>query len=116
MSQSVAGRDGLVSRLISDGVQASRLYLNTRKNSSADLRGSLIKSAMTATESAPASITERQFARVIPPMATSGLWVNERASRTPSGPITGSGRSLLLVANTGPMARYVAEVFSAADN
>ena len=46
-----------------------------RKNSSADLRGSRNRSDITATESAPASITEAAFARVIPPIATSGLRV-----------------------------------------
>ena len=75
---------------------SSRLYPNIRKNSSADLRGSRIKSDITATASAPASMTDRQFPRVIPPMATSGLRVNARARRTPSRPITGSGFALLL--------------------
>ena len=74
------------------------------KNSSADLRGSRNKSDITATESAPASITDRALARVIPPIATSGLRVNCRARRTPSKPTTGSGHSLLAVANTGPIA------------
>ena len=65
-----------------------------RKNSSADLRGSRIKSDITATASAPASMTDRQFSRVIPPIATSGLRVNALAWRTPSRPITGSGLRL----------------------
>src|SRR5580692_545241 len=51
-------------------------YLRMRKNSSADLRGSRNRSDITATESAPASITEAAFARVIPPIATRGLRVN----------------------------------------
>ena len=59
--------------------KASRLYLNMRKNSSADLRGSRIKSDITATASAPASMTERQLSRVIPPIATRGLRVNALA-------------------------------------
>jgi hypothetical protein len=75
-----------------------------RKNSSADLRGSRNKSDITATESAPASMTDRQLARVMPPIATSGLPVNARAWRTPSRPMTGSGVALLAVENTGPMA------------
>ena len=41
--------------------QLNGLYPNMRKNSSADLRGSRTKSDMTATESAPASITERHW-------------------------------------------------------
>ena len=52
-----------------------------RKNSSADFRGSRSKSDMTATESAPASITETALTRVIPPIATSGLRVRARARR-----------------------------------
>ena len=55
------------------------LYPNMRKNSSADLRGSRIKSDITATASAPASMTDREFSRVIPPIATSGLRVNPLA-------------------------------------
>src|SRR4030088_2928634 len=81
-----------------------RLYLNIRKNSSADFRGSFTKSEITATESAPASMTDWQVARVIPPIATNGLRVRERAWRTPSSPITGSGLALLNVPNTGPTA------------
>src|SRR5580658_1430925 len=80
-------------------------YLRMRKNSSADLRGSRNRSDITATESAPASITEAAFARVIPPIATRGLRVSARARRTPSRPTTGSGLSLLEVENTGPIAR-----------
>ena len=86
MSQSVAaaGVGGLVSVLTAllevcvvagdpPAKAAFRLYPNIRKNSSADLRGSRIKSDITATESAPASMTDRQLSRVIPPMATNGL-------------------------------------------
>src|SRR5437879_1739486 len=43
---------------------------------------------ITATESAPASITLRAFARVIPPIATIGFFVSARARRTPSNPIS----------------------------
>ncbi len=49
------------------------LYPKMRKNASADLPGSGNKSDITATESAPASITERQLSRVIPPIATRGF-------------------------------------------
>ena len=70
-------------------------YLRMRKNSSADLRGSRNRSDITATESAPAAMTEAAFVRVIPPIATSGLRVKARARRTPSSPTTGSGFSLL---------------------
>ena len=55
---------------------AFRLYPRIRKNSSADLPGSRTRSDITATESAPASITDWQFARVIPPIATSGFRVS----------------------------------------
>jgi hypothetical protein len=75
-----------------------------RKKSSADFLGSRIKSDITATESAPASITDRQLARLMPPIATSGFRVKDLAWRTPSRPTTGSGLALLAVANTGPMA------------
>src|SRR5579872_7071405 len=64
-----------------------QLYPRILKNSSADLRGSRTRSDITATESAPASITDRQFARVMPPIATSGLRVSSRARRTPANPI-----------------------------
>jgi len=40
------------------------------------------KALITATESAPASITLRAFARVIPPIATIGFFVSARARRT----------------------------------
>ena len=56
-----------------------------RKNSSADLWGSRTRSDITAIESAPASITEKQFWRVIPPIAIKGLRVSSRARRTPAG-------------------------------
>ncbi len=46
---------------------------------------------MTATELAPASMTERALSRVMPPMATSGFVVRARARRRPSRPTTGSG-------------------------
>src|SRR5580658_6107183 len=85
--------------------RAVQLYPRTFKNSSADLRGSRNKSDITATESAPASITDRALARVMPPMATSGLHVNSLARRRPSRPTTGSGFALLAVAKIGPMAR-----------
>jgi hypothetical protein len=62
------------------------------------------RALITATESAPASITLRAFSRVIPPIATSGLPVNSLARRTPSKPIIGSASSLVPVANTGPTA------------
>src|SRR5579871_2061290 len=80
------------------------LYRKMRKNSSADLRGSRNKSEITATESAPASIIEAAFPRVIPPIATRGLRVRLRTRRTPSRPTTGSGFCLLEVAKTGPIA------------
>src|SRR5581483_3354431 len=75
---------------------SSQLYPNTRKNSSADLRGSDNRSDITATASAPISSTAAAFWRVIPPMATSGFRVNDRALRTPCNPTNGSGFSLLL--------------------
>ena len=59
---------------------------------------------ITATESAPASITLRALARVMPPMATSGLVVSARARRTPSSPTTCSASALVPVANAGPIA------------
>ncbi len=40
------------------------------------------RSEITATESAPASITDATFARVTPPMATSGFLVAQRGRRT----------------------------------
>src|SRR5258708_23636642 len=84
---------------------AFQLYPRTLKNSSADLPGSRNKSDITATASAPASMTERPLARVMPPIATSGLRVSSLARRTPSSPTTGSGLALLVVAKMGPMAR-----------
>ncbi len=44
------------------------------------------RALITATESAPASITLFAFARVIPPIATIGFVVSARARRTPSRP------------------------------
>ena len=38
----------------------------------------------------------------MPPMATTGSGIAATTSRKPAIPTTGSGRSLLLVANTGP--------------
>src|SRR5262249_58726703 len=80
------------------------LYPNKRRNSSADFAGPRNKSDITATQSAPASITDLQFPRLIPPIATSSLDVDRRAWRTPANPTTGSGFFLLDVSNTGPMA------------
>jgi hypothetical protein len=60
------------------------------------------RSAITATESAPASKTALAVSRVIPPMPTSGLRVALRAALNPSRPTTGSGFALLRVAKTGP--------------
>ena len=60
---------------------------------------------MTATASAPASITSRPFSPVMPPIATSGSRVSARAAFTPSSPTTGSGFSFEPVAKTGPIAR-----------
>ena len=48
---------------------------------------------------------ERALARVMPPIAISGLRVSCRARRRPSSPTTGSGLALLVVAKMGPMAR-----------
>src|SRR5712692_4368356 len=98
-------REGVSPSLNDANPKVKRLYLKTRKNSSADLRGSRNRSDITATESAPASMTDAAFPRVIPPIATSGLRVNWRAQRTPSSPTTGSGLSLLAVSNTAPIAR-----------
>src|SRR5688500_5260453 len=58
----------------------------------------------TATESAPASSTEPRLPASMPPMATSGLAVSARASRTSSSPTTASGSALLRVGKTGPTA------------
>ena len=62
------------------------------------------RSRATATESAPVPRTLAAFSRVIPPIATKGLFVSRRAAATPFSPITGSGFSFVFVANTGPMA------------
>src|SRR5436305_8379771 len=105
MAAGLGGLVSIVTTLLNDSWGTSRLCLKIRKNSSADLHGPSNRSDITATESAPASITERQFARVIPPIATNGLRVKARAARTPSSPITGSGFNLADVAKTGPMAR-----------
>src|SRR5258708_16389154 len=86
-------------------LRESRLYLNICKNSSADLPGSSNKSDITAPASAPASTTKRALARVIPPIATSGLRVSSLARRMPSRPMTGSGLALLVVAKMVPLAR-----------
>src|ERR1700694_5754469 len=82
-------------------LRESRLYLNILKNSSADLPGSSNKSDITATASAPAPITDRALARVIPPIATSGLRVSSLARRMPSSPTTGAGFAFLVFAETG---------------
>ena len=86
-------------------VGASRLYPNMRKNSSADLRGSRNKSDITATESAPASMTD---AAVLPrDSADRDQWLACQFPRAAHSfkSDDGSGFSLLGVANTGPMAR-----------
>jgi hypothetical protein len=85
-------------------------YRNFEKKSLAIFSGFLPDTSakrpeMTATESAPASITAEQFSSVIPPMATNGLLVSTRAHRTPSVPISGSGFLLLPVGKTGPIAK-----------
>src|SRR5581483_5120628 len=74
------------------------------KNCSTLFRGKVCSSLITATESAPASITERQLAHVIPPMATIGFRVASRAARINSSPTTGSGFIFVLVAKMGPTA------------
>src|ERR1700677_3268447 len=81
-----------------------RIQGRQAKNSPTRWLGSASRAEMTATESAPASLTAEQFIRVIPPIATSGLAVKARAARTPSSPTTGLGFSLDEVAYTGPMA------------
>ena len=45
------------------------------------------------------------FSIVMPPMATRGFFVKARTSDTSASPTTGSGFSLVVVGNTGPMAR-----------
>src|SRR3954447_2530770 len=81
-----------------------RLYIRTRSNCAMDFTGSGKRAEIRAKLLAPTSMTDRARSTAIPPIATKGLFVNERASRTPSRPTTGSGFTLLTVANTGPMA------------
>ena len=80
-------------------------YPKIRRNSSTLLPGDSSRSEITATESAPASSTRRQFSRVMPPMATIGLLVTLRASLTVFRPTSGSGSCLERVAKIGPSAR-----------
>jgi len=61
-------------------------------------------SLITATESAPASITSRARSSVIPPIATIGFCVSSRAFRIIAVPTTGSGLPFESVAKTGPSA------------
>ena len=75
-------------------------YCLARKPRSGARRMSLI----TATESAPASITAAAFSSVIPPMATIGLSVSSRTRRIKSAPTTGSGFAFDEVAKIGPTA------------
>src|SRR5207237_10051273 len=105
LSARIVGLVSMFTTVLQWLLAAPRLYRKILRSSSADLHGPSNRSDITATESAPASITERQFARVIPPIATNGLRVKARAARTPSSPITGSGFNLADVAKTGPMAR-----------
>src|SRR5205823_13608186 len=79
-------------------------YIKLRRKSSTVFAGDASKPEMTATESAPESITERAFESVIPPIATKGLRTAPRIFLRPFNPTTGSGRCLLLVAKIGPMA------------
>src|ERR1700722_19971848 len=74
-----------------DKIERITLYRRTLKNSSADLRGSRNRSDITATESAPASMTEAAFARVMPPIATRGFRVKARARRATERSTTRSG-------------------------
>ena len=59
---------------------------------------------ITATESAPASITSWALAWVIPPMATRGNWpMARRTARKPSRPRTGAVSLLVVVLKIGPI-------------
>ena len=80
----------------------SRRWMNRRACSAGS--DALKMSLITATESAPASMTPAAFSKRIPPMATMGFFVSGLSSRRSAVPTTGSGLALLVVAKIGPMA------------